>query len=406
VSGQRNRPGSERSRATGSERVDVDLGDHRSYPIFVDAEPGAEERFAAELCARLPEGQVAIVADATVARLHLPRFADALRGRGRRVTAAVVPDGEGSKSMTRAEELCESFAREGLDRRALVVALGGGVVGDLAGFVASIFLRGIAYVQVPTTLLAQVDSSVGGKTGVNLPAGKNLVGTFWQPRFVYADVTALATLSERDRAAGLAEVVKHALIADAGLLERLEAHAADARAGAAALTAELVARSCAIKARVVGSDERETTGARALLNFGHTVGHALESASQLGPYGAARGGKGSEDRSETSDRDPLRHGEAVALGMLAALRIGRVVARTGAELEARVARLLAALGLPTDLDRRLSPASLARVAVDKKRGGGTLSFVVVDEPGRARLVELPLPRIHEILIGPSPSGTN
>ena len=161
-----------------------------------------------------------------MSRLHLPRFADALRARNRRVTAAVVPDGEDSKSLARAAELCESFAREGLDRGALVVALGGGVVGDLGGFVASIFLRGVAYVQVPTTLLAQVDSSVGGKTGVNLPSGKNLVGSFWQPRLVYADVTTLATLSERDRAAGLAEVVKHALIADAPLSTLLEENAA------------------------------------------------------------------------------------------------------------------------------------------------------------------------------------
>jgi len=365
-------------------RLDVSIVNDdtdRSYPIFVDAEPGAEERFAAELCARLPEGRIGIVTDDTVARLHLARFADALRARGRKVTAAVVPDGEGSKSLARAEELCESFAREGLDRRALVVALGGGVVGDLGGFVASIFLRGVAYVQVPTTLLAQVDSSVGGKTGVNLPAGKNLVGTFWQPRLVYADVTALATLSDRDRAAGLAEVIKHALIADAPLLALLEAQAARARAGDPELVAELVARSCAIKARVVGTDERETTGARALLNFGHTVGHALESASH-------------------AEAKPLRHGEAVGLGMLAAARVA--AAEGGVALEGRIRALLDAVGLPTDLDRRLSPGALARVAVDKKRGGAHIHFVVVDEPGRSRTVPLTPARIHEILLGGKP----
>ena len=362
-------------------RIDVAIANDpadRSYPIFVDAEPGAEERFAAELCARIPEGRIGIVTDDTVAKLHLSRYADALRARGRRVTAAAVPDGEGSKSMARAEELCESFAREGLDRKALVVALGGGVVGDLAGFVASIFLRGVAYVQVPTTLLAQVDSSVGGKTGVNLPAGKNLVGTFWQPRLVWADVGSLQTLSDRDRAAGLAEVIKHGFIADAPLVEFLERNAAAVRAGDPELLAELVARSCAIKARVVGSDERETTGARALLNFGHTVGHALESASH------AHG-------------DPLRHGEAVGLGMLAAARVQ--AAEGGAALEPRIRTLLDAVGLPTDLDRRLSPGTLARVAVDKKRGGDHISFVVVDEPGRAHLVPLTPARIHEILLG-------
>jgi 3-dehydroquinate synthase len=362
-------------------RVDVELANDqndRSYPIVVDPDPGAEERFADELCARFPEGRIAIVSDDTVARLHLPRYAAALRGRNRRVTAVVVPDGEGSKSMARAEELCESFAREGVDRKGLLVALGGGVVGDLGGFVASIFLRGIAYVQVPTTLLAQVDSSVGGKTGVNLPSGKNLVGCFWQPRLVYADVTSLQTLSDRDLAAGLAEVIKHAFIADVPLLELLEARAAAARAGDPALLAEVVARSCAIKARVVGSDERETSGARALLNFGHTVGHALESASHKLP-------------------DPLRHGEAVALGMLAAARIGKALG--AADLEPRIRALCAAVGLPVDLDRLLTAEALARIAVDKKRGGGDIHFVLVDEPGHARLQPLSPARIHEILLG-------
>jgi 3-dehydroquinate synthase len=364
-----------------STRVDVAIsneGPDRSYEIIVDGEAGAEARFADLVEARFSGARIGIVTDETVARLHLPRFADALRARGRHVTAAVVPDGEPSKSLGRAEELCESFSRAGLDRRALVVALGGGVVGDLGGFVASIFLRGVAYVQVPTTLLAQVDSSVGGKTGVNLAAGKNLVGTFWQPRLVYADVTALATLSARDLAAGLAEVIKHAFIADASLLASLEARAAAARAGEPELLEQLVARSCAIKARVVGADERETSGARARLNFGHTVGHALESASQVEP-------------------NPLRHGEAVGLGMLAAARIGRALG--GRDLEPRMQALLAAVGLPTDLDRRLSPAALARIAVDKKRGGDSINFVIVDEPGTARLVPLLPSRIEEILLG-------
>jgi 3-dehydroquinate synthase len=364
-----------------STRVDVGIVNDpadRSYPIFVDGDPDAEERFADELCARLPTGTIGIVTDETVSRLHLARYADALRARNRRLTAAVVPDGESSKSMARAEELCESFARERLDRGAVIVALGGGVVGDLAGFVASVFLRGVAYVQVPTTLLAQVDSSVGGKTGVNLPAGKNLVGTFWQPKLVYADVTSLATLSDRDRAAGMAEVIKHAVIADPELLERLEGCADRACVGDPDLLEELVSRSCAIKARVVGTDERETSGARALLNFGHTVGHALESASQKMP-------------------DPLRHGEAVGLGMLAAARIATALG--GADLEPRLRALLAAVRLPVDLDRRLSHEVLARVAVDKKRGGDAISFVVVDAPGTARLVPLLPSRISEILLG-------
>jgi 3-dehydroquinate synthase len=351
----------------------------RSYPIFVDAEPGSETRFAAELDRRAPTGRVAIVTDETVATCQLARFADAVRARGRKLSAAVVPDGEGSKSLARAEELCESFAREGLDRKGVVVALGGGVVGDLAGFVASIFMRGLPYVQVPTTLLAQVDSSVGGKTGVNLPSGKNLAGSFWQPLFVWADVTALGTLSDRDRIAGLAEVVKHAAIADAALLSTLETRAADARAGAPELVAELVLRSCVLKAKVVGDDERETTGARALLNFGHTVGHAIEAASQR-------------------DKRPLRHGEAVALGMLAAARVG-VALGTSAGLEARLRSLCQALGLPTALDPWLTPATLAAVAVDKKKSADNIAFVVVDAPGAARLVPLSTVKLSEILLG-------
>jgi 3-dehydroquinate synthase len=376
-------------------RVDVTLppaSADRSYPIFVDPDGGAEERFAVELCARLPKGRIGLISDDTVARLHLPRYADALRAHGRRVATVVVPDGEGSKSLTRAEAVCEALAAEGLDRGAVIVALGGGVVGDLAGFVASIFMRGVPYVQVPTTLLAQVDSSVGGKTGVNLPAGKNLVGTFWQPRLVYADVTSLQTLTERERAAGLAEVVKHGLIADVELLELLERKSAAARAGEPTLTAELVARSCIIKARVVGDDERETSGARALLNFGHTVGHAIEAASH-------------------HEAEPLRHGEAVALGMLAAARIAKAIDRPidGAvdraiggpadDLEPRLHALLTALGLPTALAPWLTAATLGRVAVDKKRGGDDIHFVVVSRPGSARLVPLSPARIHEILLG-------
>jgi 3-dehydroquinate synthase len=206
---------------------------------------------------------------------------------------------------------------------------------------------------------------------------------------VYADVTALATLPARERSAGLAEVVKHGLIADVELLTLLETRAAAARAGDPQLIAELVARSCAIKARVVGADERETSGARALLNFGHTVGHALESASHAEP-------------------NPLRHGEAVALGMLAAARVhaaeggAELVPQGGQTMEARIRALLDAVGLPTELDRRLSPGTLARVAVDKKRGGEHIHFVVVDEPGRARLVPVTPARIHEILLGGKP----
>jgi 3-dehydroquinate synthase len=269
----------------------------------------------------------------------------------------------------------------GLDRRSAVVALGGGVVGDLAGFVASIFMRGIPVVQVPTTLLAQVDASVGGKTGVNTDAGKNLIGTFHQPTFVYADIGTLATLDRRDLASGAAEAIKHALIADRAHFEWLERNAALVAAGEAQALAEIVARSCAIKAGVVAGDERETRadGGRATLNFGHTVGHAIESASF---DGAA----------------PLRHGEAVALGMLAALVIGVRLGATPEGMVGRVTTLLQKVGLPTDLVRWLTPSTLSRVRVDKKRAAERVSFVIVTDVGRCRIESLPTVKVEEILL--------
>jgi 3-dehydroquinate synthase len=353
----------------------------RSYPIFVDAEPGAEARLADELVARAgAAATVGLLTDETVARLHRARFAGALSARGLTVVPVVVPDGESAKSMARAAEVAEAWTRGGLDRRAWVMALGGGVVGDLGGFVASILFRGVRCVQVPTTLLAQVDASVGGKTAVNLPSGKNLVGTFHQPELVYADVTTLATLAPRDRASGLAEVVKHGVIASPELLELVERRAEEACAGDPALLGELVARSCAIKAEVVAHDEREQAeGGRARLNFGHTVGHALESASQEGDA-------------------PLRHGEAVALGMLAAARVGAAHGCGDPTLEARLTSLLERLGLPTDLDRRLDASVLARVGVDKKRAGGRLLLVVVERVGQASLLAVEPARLGEILL--------
>jgi 3-dehydroquinate synthase len=363
-------------------RIDVRLlpdAEERGYPIFLDPDADAEERFADELARRARgahgTGKIALVTDETVSRLHRARYQRALEERGLEVVTIAVADGEGSKSLATVEAVCEAWAQARLDRGAWVVALGGGVVGDLAGFCASIFLRGLPCVQVPTTLLAQVDSSVGGKTGVNLAAGKNLVGTFWQPKFVYADLTTLRTLPKRDLAAGMAEVIKHGVIADARLLELVEEHGADAlateRAESLPILSEYVARSCVVKARVVAADERETRpagdGGRAQLNFGHTIGHAIEAASL-----------------ETAE--PLRHGEAVALGMIAAARIGARLGVGDAGLEKRLVRLLRQLGLPTDLDRRLDAATLARVGVDKKRVSKTVNFVVVKAIGAPALV--------------------
>jgi 3-dehydroquinate synthase len=369
----------------------------RAYPIFVDPDEAAEERLAERLREHAPGARIGVITDENVARLHLPRLRPELERAGA-FAFEVVPPGEATKSLGVAERLCDRFAGE-LDRTGLVVALGGGMVGDLAGFVAAILLRGVRYVQVPTTLLSQVDSSVGGKTGVNLRAGKNLVGAFHHPVLVYADIGTLRTLSDRERASGMAEVVKHAVIADPGLLELIEAKAADARAGEPQLTAELVARSVRVKAQVVAADERETSsapdGGRARLNFGHTVGHALETAA-------------------AGTDHPLTHGEAVALGMLAAARVGAATGAGEVTLETRLRELYPRLGLPVDLDgwleRWREPAGPgnapgrptpieALIGVDKKREAGAVRFIVVDRIGSTRVVRLDGPRLREILLG-------
>ena len=378
----------------------VELGERR-YPILLDDGADAAPRFAAALARIQPPGRapIAVVTDETVGRLHLPRYRAALQHRGFAVTEVVVPDGEGSKTMARAAEVAERLATAGLDRRSAIVALGGGVVGDLAGFVAATLYRGVALVQVPTTLLAMVDSSVGGKTGVNLGAGKNLVGAFHQPRLVYVALETLATLAPRDLSAGLAEVLKHALLDGADALSRLGDDAEAARRGDRAVLARLVAHSCALKARVVAGDEREeqAEGGRVLLNLGHTVGHALESHSHRRPR-AAEG--------------PLRHGEAVGLGLVAAARIGRRSDGAQPDLEQTVAALLGRLGLPSDLDARLAdPDALADLAADKKRAAGRIRYVALDAPGAPRIVALAPDEIVRLVLphssSPAPSlGTN
>jgi 3-dehydroquinate synthase len=328
--------------------------------------------------------RLGLISDTNVGPLHGARVRAALERRGATVSYFEVPAGEISKSLGTVAEVAEALAHAGLGRRSALLALGGGVVGDFTGFVASIFMRGVPYAQLPTTLLAQVDSSVGGKTGVDLPAGKNLVGTFWQPRLVYADLSLLATLPARELSAGLAEVLKHGVIADAELFARLDAQAEVARAGDAALLGELVAWSCRIKAAVVGDDERETVeapdGGRARLNFGHTIGHAIEAASL--------------ERAQ-----PLKHGEAVALGMLAAARVGAELGVGDPWLEAQLLAVLPRLGLPTELDAWLVPEVLARVSVDKKRtAGGALRFVVVDRLGSSRTVSVTAGELAEMLL--------
>ena len=356
----------------------------RSYRVHVEAGPDGPSRLVAALRALRPEAaRVALVTDDRVGPLHGPPLRAALAAAGLAVAEAVVPEGERHKTLEQAAEIARCWLRGGVDRSSIALCLGGGVIGDLGGFAAAIYMRGLEVVQAPTTLIAQLDAAIGGKNGVDLDDGKNLLGTFWQPLFVFSDVATLRTLDRRDLIAGCAEAVKHALIADPGYLDLIVGHAAAIVAADPAALEPMVLRSCEIKARIVEGDERETSpvgqGGRALLNLGHTVGHAIESASFAGPA-------------------PLRHGEAVALGLVATCRVGRALGITSEAVEARVLEALEALGLPTDLDGRLAPETLGLIGKDKKRTGKQVRFVVIEDVGRCRTVALPIEKIGEILL--------
>jgi 3-dehydroquinate synthase len=341
--------------------VHVDLAE-RSYDVVV--ERGLLVR-AGEWIGRvgLAGRRAAVISDETVARLHGAALMASLEAAGFRPTLHTVPAGESSKSMTHAEDLCRGMIRAGHDRKSVVVALGGGVVGDLAGFVASIFFRGLPFVQIPTTIVAQVDSSVGGKTGVNVAEGKNLLGTFHQPRLVLVDPETLRTLPDREFREGFAEAIKHAAIRDAAMLDDLEVLDPASRD----VPADLIARNIAIKARVVEADEFETSGMRALLNFGHTIGHGIEAAV---PYGK------------------LLHGEAVALGMRAALFLSERRAGLAPEVSVRILALLEKFDLPLVLPEAIGTETIMdRLARDKKFSAGAVRFVVLDAAGSARVTD-------------------
>lgn len=302
-------------------------------------------------------GTCAVITDENVGRLHGAAVVKALESAGYTPQLLAVPPGENSKSMTAAEDLVDRLLAAGLDRGSFVVALGGGVVGDLAGFVAAIYLRGIPCVQIPTTIVAQVDSSVGGKTGVNARAGKNLIGAFHQPRLVLADTLALETLPDREYREGFAEVIKHAVIRDATLLDELDP------AAPRASLAPLIARNIAIKAAIVSADETERTGQRALLNFGHTVGHAIENVAGYGKF---------------------LHGEAISLGLAAALEISQRKYGLPAADARRVREKLQAYGLPVTMPSDLDTAALlAAMRHDKKFAAGQIRYVVTRQLGEA-----------------------
>jgi 3-dehydroquinate synthase len=344
-------------------RVEVALGE-RSYPVEIGA--GTLAAIGPRVLERTGARRAIVVTVPRVGRRYAARVLRSLREAGVAASRIDVPDGDASKSLRQAGKLYEALVARGLDRGSVLVALGGGAVGDLTGFAAATYLRGIAFVQVPTTLLAMVDASVGGKTGVNLPEGKNLVGAFHQPRLVVIDPDTLRTLPPRELAAGFAEIVKHAAIWDADLFARLERQADALRALDPDVLIPVIERNVEIKAEVVSRDEREA-GLRMLLNFGHTLAHALEAMHGY--------------RS-------LLHGEAVAIGMVyAALRSeGIGVAPAGTAL--RLRQLCERFGLPTDPPARPRSAYLSALRVDKKKRDSTIGFVALEGIGRARVVPL------------------
>ena len=334
--------------------VHVDLGD-RSYEILV--EPGLLSQTGERILAAGLKGRPAIITDTNVAPHYLEKVEASLADAGYETSTHVAEAGEASKSMTEVERLSRSLIQAGHDRSSFVVALGGGVVGDLAGFVAAIFYRGIPFVQIPTTIVSQVDSAVGGKTGVNAPEGKNLIGAFHQPRLVLTDPETLLTLPGREFREGFAEVIKHAAIRDFAMIADLEALDPLNQD----VPAELIARNVAIKARVVEEDEKETSGTRALLNFGHTIGHGIEASV---PYGT------------------LLHGEAISLGIRAALKLSEDHAGLKPEESDRILKLLGHFQLPLRLsDDISSELVLEKLGRDKKFSGGKRTFVLLDRLG-------------------------
>lgn len=347
--------------------VDVALGD-RAYDIVIGRD--VLQSLGARVAALRPGARTAIVTDRTVARHWLEPTEASLASAGVPTSRIVVGEGEGSKSYTTLTEVSEALIAAKIERNDLVIALGGGVVGDLAGFAAAILRRGVDFVQVPTSLLAQVDSSVGGKTGINSPQGKNLIGAFHQPVLVIADTSVLDTLSPRQFRAGYAEVAKYGILGDEAFFAWLETNHADIFAGGAGRE-HAIATSCRAKAGVVSRDERET-GERALLNLGHTFGHALEAA--------------------TGFSDRLFHGEGVSVGMVLAAEFSAQLGMISTDDAARIARHLSAVGLPTRLQDIAgftqegladADALLALMAQDKKVKRGKLTFILLEAVGRA-----------------------
>jgi 3-dehydroquinate synthase len=353
------------------QEVGIALGD-RSYPIRIGsgllAQPQAWQG--------LPSASSAlIVSNTTVAPLYGERLRRAIAGRYGKVHEVVLPDGEAHKDWQTLNTIFDALLANGCDRKTVLFALGGGVVGDMAGFAAASYMRGVPFVQVPTTLLAQVDSSVGGKTAINHPLGKNMIGAFYQPALVLCDLDTLATLPPREFSAGLAETIKYGPIADMAFLDWIEANIdALVRRDRAAL-AHAVRRSCEIKAWVVGQDERES-GVRAILNFGHTFGHAIEAGLGYGEW---------------------LHGEAVGCGMVMAMELSQRLGLVDAPFVARLKALVKRAGLPAVGPDLGADRYLELMRVDKKAEAGEIRFVVIEAPGRAAVRPAPDAMVREVL---------
>lgn len=352
-------PSSSSAQTVPSTQLGIDLGD-RSYDILIGC--GLLDDAQAIACGA-GAAEALIVTNTTVAPLYAERLQRVLSQHHARVQTIALPDGEAHKDWDTLNLIFTELLSGSFDRKTVLYALGGGVIGDMTGFAAACYMRGVDYVQVPTTLLAQVDSSVGGKTAINHPAGKNMIGAFYQPQRVIADLDTLDTLPDREISAGLAEVIKYGPIADADFLAWIEQHIDALRARDKTALAHAVRRSCEIKAWVVGQDERES-GLRAILNFGHTFGHAIEAGLGFGTW---------------------LHGEAVGCGMVMAANLSVRCGLINAADAARITRLVERAGLPTRGPRLGAARYLELMRVDKKSESGQIRFVLIDALGRASL---------------------
>jgi 3-dehydroquinate synthase len=341
--------------------VQVELG-NRSYPITIGSD--ILQKVGSSLRQFNFSSPIALVSNTTVFSLYGAAVSRSLAASGLSCTEIILPDGEEYKTLAYAERILDSLLQARLDRKSAIVALGGGVIGDLAGFAASVYMRGVDFIQIPTTLLAQVDSSVGGKTGVNHPRGKNMIGTFWQPRLVWIDIDTLLSLSRRDFVAGAAEIIKYGIIWDRDFFGFLEKIAPNVLELDRDPLRHIIRRSCEIKADVVRRDEREG-GIRAILNFGHTIGHALETATGYTAF---------------------LHGEAVAIGMCIEAEIARLMGLIHHEEVLRIRRLISAYGLPSAIPRNMDPELFfASMKLDKKAVFGTIRFILPDRIGSVTL---------------------